>query len=401
MIEVNGFVATDRTVNYAFWLLSKILKIDAILLKNAIPNNKGYKTRYKGGKGKKKRRLDIPPDNLKIIQELLLERLFYRIRMSLFTNWNTLTGYRQGKSNLDNITPHLNGGSFIQLDLADAFPSTNEEMVRKALSVLFNIPAVKGIFSQPKLRWFKNKFLIELNQPVKTDDYPDDPTEPPIDYETTPKNVLWAMREIILQLTMFENRLPQGAPTSPFLFNLVMVDCQMPGIVQRAVNSFFGLWKSENKFAITIYADNITISSKDLNLSARTTNDTISTIESQTLLKDLNLSAGVANNIITAIESQTSFRINLSKVHCTSIKSRSPNITGLSIGKRESTIVTVPRDFQRRTRGLLHLAIKKPDIRESAMGMVAYLTGVYGSTEALPRQIKSPYEILLAQIAKE
>ncbi|MEI7424573.1 MAG: reverse transcriptase domain-containing protein [Candidatus Staskawiczbacteria bacterium] len=393
MLEANGFVATGRTINYAFWLLSKLLEIDVNALKLVIKSTQKYKTIFidKGNKDKKKRRLDIPPDDLKKVQHLLLEKVFSRINMSSFPCWNTLTGYRHGKSNLDNIIPHLNGNSFIQIDLTDAFPSVNTEMIRKALSVLLDKSTVRKMFSQPEMRWFRKRFLTELNQQSnEAYNFPVDEMELlindetiteidlPIDYETMPYNVLWAMREIILWLTTFENLLPQGTPTAPFLFNLVMVDCKLPTIVQETVKSFFNLENPEDKFAITVYADNITISSKDLKLSNE-----------------------LSNNIILAIESKTPFYVNRSKVHCTSIKNRSPNITGLSIGKRENKLVTVPRSLQRRARGFLHTAIKNPNFREPAIGISSYLINVYGNIEALPKQIRLPYENLMAQIAKE
>lgn len=375
MIEINGSIIPSRAINHAFWLLARLLEIDVSTIRLALKNKCLYRTiLIDKGQGKK-RRLDIPPDDLKIIQGLLLEKLFSRINMSIFPDWSKLTGFITGKSNRHNTIPHINGKSFIQIDLADAFPSVNEEMVRRSLSVLFDPCVIKRMFNRPSLRWFRNRFFAELNPSTnKTYSYPDDGMDLPIDYEITPINVLWAMREIIIWLTVFDNLLPQGTPTAPFLFNLAIVDCQISTLVQKTLDSFL----PDNDSVITVYADNLTISSQKLTLSVDD-----------------------AYCIISAIESQTSFHINRDKIHCTNIKNKSPIITGLSIGKRENTLVTVSRGFQRRARGLCHSAIRNPDLVNPAKGTVAYLIGIYGSIENLPKQIRLPYENLLAQIAKE
>jgi len=370
-MEVNGFVITDSAIRSAFWLLSQLIEVDVKHLELVAENNTDYRTVFirKNRKGKQ-RRLDIPVTSLMVIQALLLRKCLRNIDFSLTPNWKVLTGYVPKRSIRDNIKPHLKSKSFLQLDISDAFPSVKSEMLRSALSVLFEESTVRNMFRFRKVRWFRKRFITQRDTPASAYDCS----------QAAPIDVLWALREIIIWLTMFEDRLPQGAPTSPFLFNLVLARYRLPTIIRGALKPFRG----EHLFVITVYADNITISSVDGEIPSEAT-----------------------DGVISAIESQTPFRINRRKTHYARIERGSPNITGLSIGRRtlgtakERAIITVSRATQRRIRGLLHSAISKPELAETALGAVAYLLHVYGGKNKLPKQIRKPYQDLLAAQSQE
>lgn len=178
---------------------------------------------------------------------------------------------------------------------------------------------------------------------------------------------------------MFEDKLPQGAPTSPYLFNMVVAQTHLPTILKK-----FG---GDKPFIVTVYADNMTISTQD----GIITEDTV-------------------EKMIETIESKTPFKVNRSKTRLSLAKHGSPKITGLSIGKKtlgtdvERTVpqfVTVPQKVQRRARGLLHQAIYNHELRAQALGMVAHLINVYMGKIRLPHQISKPYEQLLAVIKQQ
>lgn len=364
MITVDGFVIPGHVISYAFWLLARLIGIDVESVKSSLRDKEhGYKTIFiSKGRGKGKRRLDIPSQNLKNIQELILKRCLYNLDFSIIPGWKALTGYIPDRSNRDNVAYHINGRFFLQLDIKDAFPSTNEKMVREALSVLFKEKTVRKMFRFRNMSWFRERFLTDKDRPGNDE---------AIDfYEKRPLDVLWAMREIIIWIAMFEDSLPQGAPTSPFLFNLVLA--KLIGIIKKALKPF-------GKFHISAYADNITISSTDKSIPRH-----------------------VVEKVIVAVERKTSLRINRKKVHHICMENGSPNITGLSIGEKLSSTgrikrtPTVPEKMQRRARGMLHSAITNPKLAGKALGLAAYLLDVYGGIKKLPKQIREPYEKLLA-----
>ena len=361
-MKVQGFEITSQAIDAAFWLLSKLLGVDVKELEQVVLYRTEYRTVLISKQhGKKKRRLDIPPIKLRKMQRLLLKKCLCHLKPASTSDWEALTGYKTGCSIRNNIEPHLNGKAFLQLDLADAFPSVTTRMVRDSLEKMFEQETVIKTFRFKEVRWFRKKFITQKANP-KQQSTPNEPHT---------LDVLWALREIIIWLTTFEDKLPQGAPTSPHLFNLVVAHQQLPTIVRS--------FQRNNEFVITVYADNITVS-----------------------VREGKISPGMVEKMISAIELQTPFHVNREKTRLALAKRGSPNITGLSVGKRTSgTIVTVPGSVQRRARGLLHSAIFNPQLRRQALGMIAYLLDVYGSESQLPAQIKVPYEKLLSTIKSQ
>lgn len=140
------------------------------------------------------RRLLIPDDVTKAMQRRILRRVLAGLRAH-----PAATGFERGKSIVENALPHCGSAVVIRMDVVDFFPSTKEERV---------------------LRYFQW--------------------------------VGWGREaaEILTRLTTHEGGLPQGAPTSPRLSNLVnfYLDVQ---IANEAA------WRNG---AYTRYADDITIS---------------------------------------------------------------------------------------------------------------------------------------------
>ena len=141
-----------------------------------------------------RRRLQVPEDELKQVQRRILRRLLVKARVH-----PAATAYEPGRSIVDNARPHVGQAVVLKLDLVDFFPSCSAERVDR----LF--------------RWRGwNREAAAL----------------------------------LTQLCTREGGLPQGAPTSPRLSNLLLKPFDM--CLERRV--------TRRKGTYTRYADDITIS---------------------------------------------------------------------------------------------------------------------------------------------
>jgi hypothetical protein len=147
--------------------------------------------------------LEIPDAALMAEQRQILAWLYARrLAASLYAH-----GFVRGRSIATNARPHVGKKVVLRLDLADFFPSTTAEMVRQAL--------------------YENGVPTEAAQAV-------------------------------VETCTLEGRLPQGAPTSPFLANLVAarLDVRLAGLVRKWTDG-----------AYTRYADDLCFSSSDRHLN--------------------------------------------------------------------------------------------------------------------------------------
>lgn len=181
-----------------------------------------YISRFIDKRNGGKRKLLIPGFNLKLIQTWILHNILYT--QPVFTS---ATGFIKQKSIIDNATPHIGKKYIFKTDISDFFPSIK----------------------------FKNVFLLFLN----------------FGYTKEVSNVLAI-------LCTYEGYLPQGAPTSPYLSNLIFRD------FDKKLENICSL--SEYKY--TRYADDITISS----------NEKISSIEVDYLSKTIEQSLQTINNFL-------------------------------------------------------------------------------------------------------
>jgi RNA-directed DNA polymerase len=140
------------------------------------------------------RRLLIPDDATKAMQRRILRRVLGGLRAH-----PSATGFERGKSIVDNALPHVGKLVVVKMDVVDFFPSTKSARV---------------------LRYFQ---WIGWNREAA---------------------------EILTRLTSWEDGLPQGAPTSPRLSNLVnfYFDVQLASIAAKYGGVF------------TRYADDVTLS---------------------------------------------------------------------------------------------------------------------------------------------
>jgi retron-type reverse transcriptase len=159
---------------------------------------RGFSPRYREAVIAKRaggqRRLLVPDKRTKALQRLLLHRVFRRLNVHY-----SAFGFQRGRSIVHNALPHVGQSVVVRLDVVDFFPSTRAERLE---------------------RYFRR---IGWNAEAAA---------------------------LLVALTTHDDGLPQGAPTSPRLSNLVnyRLDSQMLRLAER--------WKGH----YTRYADDITFS---------------------------------------------------------------------------------------------------------------------------------------------
>jgi retron-type reverse transcriptase len=144
--------------------------------------------------GKKKRWIEAPRNELKQLQRRLLDSLLYRL-----ATHESAHGFVRGRSIVTNARRHCGRRWVVTMDIRDFFPSIGAERVNRQL----------------------------LSLPM---------TE--------------AEREIVVKLVTRNARLPQGAPTSPHLANLV----------SRRLDIRLKRLAEESGWAYTRYADDMAFS---------------------------------------------------------------------------------------------------------------------------------------------
>lgn len=168
-----------------------------------------YKTFYvsKGYK-KKRRRIDAPVPELRKIQTWILKHILYPY-YSIYCH-SAGVGFMPGRNTVDAVVPHIGRLVIFTADIKDFFPSIKTYRIAKVLE--------------------KVSFFDEEH------------------------------RQIILKICCKNGALPQGAPTSPFLSNLVMYEIDEN--LQQQCNLFNK--KFDCKLTYTRYADDLIFSRDEL-----------------------------------------------------------------------------------------------------------------------------------------
>jgi retron-type reverse transcriptase len=140
------------------------------------------------------RRLLVPGAELKAVQRKILHRVLAKL-----TVHPAVTGFESGQSIVHNANQHVGQKVVLKMDIEDFFPSTTAERITKYFQ---------------RVGWNR------------------------------------AAAELLATLTTHENGLPQGAPTSPRLSNLV----------NRRLDTRIAWAAKKRRATYTRYADDITIS---------------------------------------------------------------------------------------------------------------------------------------------
>jgi|WetSurSiteA1Bulk_404760.scaffolds.fasta_scaffold39988_1 RNA-directed DNA polymerase len=157
-----------------------------------------YRIKKRNGKT---RRIDAPQEPLKSIQRAIVDNLLYHFRAHPIAH-----GFVHGKSPRTNAQKHVGKKFIVTLDIKDFFNSIKEDTVKRTMIWL---ASQQKVFS-----------YVEADL------------------------------ELLSQLMCYEHELPQGAPTSPIISNLVCL-----GLDKKLSD----LAKANN-VTITRYADDIAIS---------------------------------------------------------------------------------------------------------------------------------------------
>lgn len=173
-----------------------------MLSNNRKPRQKRRGTKYENyhtvvihrGRGHRNRILSVPNKLLKIVQRGILERYLYQIETSEYS-----TAYCKGKSLLDNASPHTGKECVLKLDVSHFFDSITDD-------------SVYLVFKQ-----------FGLSVPATS---------------------------LLTHLCTYNGKLPQGAPTSPYIANLVM----------KHFDEKLGKWCKNRNITYTRYCDDMTFS---------------------------------------------------------------------------------------------------------------------------------------------
>jgi retron-type reverse transcriptase len=171
--------------------LARRLGVEPAELKAAGPQYREFTIPKRSGG---KRRILAPVPGLKALQRRILRRLLARLRVH-----PAAMGFERGRSIVDNARAHVGRAVVMRFDLRDFFPSTGAKRLR---------------------RYFRR---IGWNRPAA---------------------------KLLVRLCTHEGGLPQGAPTSPRLSNLVnyRLDARLAGMA-ATIGAVY-----------TRYADDITVS---------------------------------------------------------------------------------------------------------------------------------------------
>lgn len=279
------------------------------------------------------REISSPTKGLKIIQQKLnyILQIVYQPKF-------VVHGFVPNKNIITNAQIHLKKKFVFNVDLKDFFPSINYGRVR---GMFMNIP-----------------------------------------YNLDPK-----ISTILAQICCFNNQLPQGAPTSPVISNMICakMDSQLRQFAQKY------------KCDYTRYADDITIST------------TRSKFPEEIAKKDIGEHLIVGNELLQLIENN-GFSINERKLRLQTRKQRQ-EVTGLTINQ----FPNVTRKYIRQIRAMLHSwekfgleaaekefwekydhkhrakFNKNPSFKKVVKGKITFLSMVKGKNDPIYRKLLVKY----------
>jgi RNA-directed DNA polymerase len=275
-----------------------------------------------GGPG---RVIEAPADSLKSIQSALLHQLLYKVPITPDCH-----GFVPGRSIVTHASMHKNQNELLNYDIENAFPSVSRHRVVETLTRRLG-SYIKH--HTPRLDRRRRESLIQL----------------------------------IADLVTHEDHLPQGAPTSGAMLNLVLapLDRRMRKEVKR--------WSKKGCKGLVYsrYAD-------DLNLSG-----------SEEL-------PGDADHVMRRAIHQAGFRFNASKVHRADRGlGQTLKICGVHVDGEQ---LRLPRKKLKTYRAILHKAFYQekltPELRGQIHGIAGLTLMVYGR---FPKILEGPWRLLTAR----
>lgn len=297
--------------------------------------NGGYNVWPKPKRSGGVRWLYAPKPELKRVQAVILKMLYQ------FPTHSHLFGYEYGRSPIDNALCHVSPTGqvprwLLTIDLKDAFPSVKTELLAEMFDRLFL--SVRRYFYAN----YRTKLAIQAYGRFK---------------------------EILIELTTTEGMTPQGAPTSPRLFNLALV---YSGVVKTVQDFCVG---QDFVYRWSFYADDIAISACDAkHYQAKP-------ITREEILR-----------LIRFIDQSGWFTVNRKKVHLYHSRHLAPRITGVVItyDADHKAVLTLPKTTQNMLRGKIHRATmilqsgREPDMTQDGF-TASQLAGYIGWVKTVCR----------------
>jgi RNA-directed DNA polymerase len=307
-----------------------------------VPSDQKYKLFGIKKKASGTRVISAPVTPLKIIQQEL-----NKILLDVYEPKPSVHGYVRGKNIVINAKKHKRARLILNIDLEDFFPS-------------INFGRVRGMF---------------LGNP----------------YFLPPK-----VATVLAQICCFNNQLPQGAPTSPVISN--MICARMDSQLQHLAFKY--------QCYYTRYADDITISTFHKELPAG-------------IATALSITETQIGNELNKIIETNGFRINLNKVRLQP-RFRRQEVTGIVVNQ----FPNVRRKYIRQVRAMLHAweahgltnaekdyftkyagqkhrnpELELPSFRQILKGMISYIGMVKGRgrDSRVFLKLMSKYDVLRAR----
>lgn len=267
MPSLSKSIPTIATVNE----LADFLGISEFELKSFCLRPKKFYNTFERAKksGKGTRKINAPCEKLKTVQKLIKAKILDCVDVHVCS-----TGYKRGGSIVDNAQVHVGKRVLLNLDIENFFPS-------------ISMPRVSGLFS-----------ALGFSEDVAI---------------------------MLARLCCFEHALPQGAPTSPSLANIIChkLDRRLKGLADNRSMQY------------TRYCDDITLSS------------------------DENIAKGFVS-FVKRIIAEEGFSVNEEKTRILTRRS-CQIVTGLAVNQK----VNIPRAKRRLVRAAFHRAAKDSSGGES------------------------------------
>lgn len=217
-------------------------------------------------------------------------------------------------------------------------------------------------------------------------------------FQGEPFNFSYQLATVLAQLTTYKNRLPQGAPTSPIISNLIC----------RSLDRDLIALAKENRAIYTRYCDDITISFSN-GMASQLPKD----------ICEINVSGVILGSEIKKIFDKNSFKLNAQKTRLSSINHRL-EVTGLTVNK----FPNIRRKFVDEIRGALNAwkkyghenannywqqkpnarqlnSGKKPLLYKFLEGKLLYLKMVRGGDDFLYSKLAEKFNSLMNSSFKE
>jgi hypothetical protein len=388
--------------DYSISALVTLLRITQSEIREALSQIKNYRTvripKKKGGY----RVLFVPSDSLKMVQRRILRYILQRL---VYSRYVRILGLYKKTSYVRHAERHKEGRWFFQFDLKDAFSSVNipflqEILFRKILAKIesFEIAnnfyqyaldqyAQHPFYSHKEIKKIEKDLKYQVFYPLRGWFLPPEETEE----KKAGQLFLWdvllkeelaqELANLIIKLAIFQNHLPQGAPTSPFLYYLALTESGLFDELVKLLGT--SLWKDKYKPRLSVYVDNFVISSQRP------------------------IPFEIREKIFETIR-KAGFEVNPKKTRNQDFRHGSPLITGLRIiEKDDERKVSLPKKKVRQLRGLIHRAAFKPELISKVEGVIASLKPIYGKPNQffleikdLPSQLAEPCKLLLEKLEK-